>query len=114
MTTYRVIFQDTGADTRRADTTYTRVRVWEGQRYIGAWFGLLNGRSRLRHLGDAEQARHYEAMAPVALALAVKDAVVRGEFGVPRDIALHPTTVLRLQFEPREWTEGDEILSFDV
>jgi hypothetical protein len=114
MTSYRVIFQDRGIDSRRSDTTYIRVRIWEGDRYVGAWFGLLNGRSRRRYLTDQEQTDQYEAMAPLMLALAIRDAVEGGEFNAPRDVPLHPSEVLQLPPEARQWSTGDEVMAFDV
>jgi hypothetical protein len=113
MTSYRVIFQDCGNDTRRSDTTYMRVRVWEGDNYLGAWFGILNGRSKRRYLTDAQEAHHYESMAPVALALSIKEAIQHGEFDAPRDVPMHPTMVLQLALEEHTWQQGDEVLAFD-
>jgi hypothetical protein len=114
MARYRVIYQDAGDDVRNIGTTYTRVRVWEGDRYLGAWLGLLNGRSRQRHLASPERADQFEAMAPLALALAVKDSVERGEFDAPRDVPLHPTSVLDLPREEHDWTQGDEVMTFEA
>lgn len=114
MTNYRVIFQDRGKDSRRLDTTYVRVRAWQGERYLGAWFGLLNGRAERRYLVEKEQVGHYESMAPIALALAIKSAVEQGELDGPRDIALHPTEVLQLAPEVHTWTTGDEVMAFDL
>jgi hypothetical protein len=107
------VFQDSGKDTRRSDTRYIRVRILRDERYVGVWFGLLNGRSKLRHLSDPDDERHYEAMAPVALALAIQDAVANDDFAVPRDVALHPTSVLTLPPEHRDWSTGDEVLTFE-
>jgi hypothetical protein len=112
--TFRVIFQDTGDDVRTIETTYTRVRVWEGEKYLGAWLGLLNGRSRLRHLVRPEQLHHYQAMAPKVLALAIKDALEHGEFDAPRDVPLHPTDVLRLELEEHDWVQGEEVMTFEL
>lgn len=114
MAGYRVIFQDSGKDTRRSDTTYVRVLVWGGDRYVGAFFGLLNERSRLRYLKDQESTHHYRAMAPVALAITIKDGLERGDLDPSRDVPLHPTTVLQLGLEDREWTKGDEVLTFQI
>jgi hypothetical protein len=114
VTSYRVLFQDAGIDTRRSDTTYIRVRVWEGENYLGAWFGLLNGRSKRRYLNDGVDAQHYESMAPVALALAIKETIEHGEGDAPRDIPMHPTLVLQLALEEHTWKQGDEVIAFEV
>lgn len=114
MTGYRVIFQDSGKDSRRSDTTYIRVLAWAGEKYLGAWFGLLNRRSRLRYLTDPDDAHHYEAMAPICLALTVRDALAHGEHDRSHDVSLHPTTVLSLAFEEHDWARGDEVMSFDL
>ncbi len=114
MTGCRVIFQDSGKDSRRSDTTYIRVLAWAGDKYLGAWFGLLNGRSRLRYLTDPEHAHHYEAMAPICLALTIKDALAHGEHEGSRDVSLHPTKVLSLTFEEHDWIQGDEVMAFDL
>jgi hypothetical protein len=114
MPNYRVIFQDSGHDSRRSDTTYMRVRVWEGDNYLGAWFGLLNGRSKRRYLADVEDAHHYESMAPVALALAIKETIIHGKLDEPRDVPMHPTTVLQLALEEHTWKQGDEVITFDA
>lgn len=114
MSRYRVVFQDSGKDTRRAETTYIRVRIWADDKYIGVWFGLLNERSKLRYMPEPEQVRHYQAVAPVALALAIQEALELKEFNVPRDVPLHPTKVLQLALEDRDWAQGDEIMTFEV
>lgn len=113
MATYRVVYQDSGKDTRRADTTYIRVRIWKDDRYMGVWFGLLNRRSKLRHLSDPDDVRRYEAMAPIALARAIQDSVENDDFAVPRDVPLHPTSVLTLAPEQHDWAQGDEVVTFE-
>jgi hypothetical protein len=114
MTRYRVIFQDSGKDSRRSDTTYIRLLVWGGEKYVGAWFGLLNRRATLRYLGDPDEAARYTAMAPIALASTIKDAIESGQLDAPRDVPLHPTQVLSLASENHEWNQGDEVLIFDA
>jgi hypothetical protein len=114
MAAYRVVFQDSGKDTRRSDTSYIRVRILKDDRYVGVWFGLLNGRSKLRHLSDPDDARHYESMAPIALARAIQDAVASNDFAVPRDVPLHPTSVLTLTPEQHVWVHGDEVMTFEA
>jgi hypothetical protein len=114
MSEYRVIFQDQGNDTRRADATYIRVQVWEGERYRGAWFGVMNGRSKRRYLVDPELTAHYDAMAPLALALAIREAVEQDAFDAPRDVPLHPSTVLQLTPEAHTWAQGDEVMTFEI
>jgi hypothetical protein len=114
MARYRVVYQDAGEDIRSIGTTYTRVRVWEGERYLGAWLGLLNERARTRHLARPEKAQRYEAKAPVALALAIKAALEQGEFDAPRDVPLHPTEVLDLPTEEHKWAQGEEVMAFEV
>jgi len=114
MAAYRVVFQDSGNDTRRSDTTYIRVRILRDDRYLGVWFGLLNGRSKLRYLSDPDDASSYESMAPIALGRAIQDAVENNDFAVPRDVPLHPTSVLTLTPEQHDWVQGDEVMMFEA
>jgi hypothetical protein len=113
---YRVWYQGRGEHPDR-DAYWSRVRVEVDGRYLGAWLGVVDGRT-VATLPAGTLAIDFNNQAVLATAEKIRDRAQHGELrsewkiGV-EELPLLAEEIMKVSLEP-PYDEGDTVLEFDT